>query len=299
MSELSHIPVLLEECLEALAPRSGGVYVDATLGRAGHSRAILDASAPDGRLVAIDRDATAVIEGREKLASYGARAEIVHSDFGRIPDVLAELGITGVEGILADIGVSSPQLDDPERGFSFRREGPLDMRMDTSYGETALEMIDRLPEDELADVIYQLGEERKSRPIARRIKEALADDELRTTDDLRRAVHRATGGKRGRIDPATRTFQALRIAVNAELEQLERLIAAIPDLLVDGGVAAIISFHSLEDRIVKWAFRNDDRLEPLSKRPIVATEEERAKNPRSRSAKLRTARRVPREEAAA
>ena len=298
MSELAHIPVLLTECLAALSPRSGGVYVDATLGRAGHSRAILEASAPEGRLVAIDRDATAVAEGRETLAVFGARAEVVHSDFGRIPDVLAEMGISGVDGILADIGVSSPQLDDPERGFSFRRDGPLDMRMDTSHGETALELVESLPEDELADVIFQLGEERKSRRIARRIKEALADDDLRTTDDLRRAVHRATGGKRGRIDPATRTFQALRIAVNAELEQLEQLMAALPDLLVDGGVAAIISFHSLEDRIVKWALRNDERLEPLSKRPIVASDEERAMNPRARSAKLRTARRLPRGDAA-
>jgi 16S rRNA (cytosine1402-N4)-methyltransferase len=205
---------------------------------------------------------------------------------------LTSLDIEHVDGVLADLGVSSAQLDREERGFSLAKEGPIDMRMDPSEGETALELIGRSDEDELADVIYRYGEERRSRRIARSVRRAYEEGELHTTADLRRAVHRATGPRRGRIDPATKTFQALRIAVNEELTDLEALLDLVPSVLRTGGVVAVISFHSLEDRMVKRAFRDSEHLSPLTKRPIVASEQEQQDNPRSRSAKLRAARRV-------
>jgi len=292
---MQHAPVLLRETIEQLAPRSGGVYVDVTLGRGGHAEAILEASAPDGRLIGIDRDPRALEETAPRLARFGRRATLVHAAFDQVRAVLEDEGVPRVDGLLADLGVSSPQLDDPARGFSFRAEGPLDMRMDTTRGDTAAELIAHTDERELADLIYRLGEERRSRPIARAIKRAEAEGRMSTTGDLRAAVVSVLGPRRqGGIDPGTRTFQALRLAVNGELEQLDALLAAIPEVLVDGGVAAIISFHSLEDRAVKRAFRGDDRLVPTTKRPIVAGDAEEHDNPRSRSAKLRAARRAPR-----
>jgi 16S rRNA (cytosine1402-N4)-methyltransferase len=220
---------------------------------------------------------------------------LVRATFSCVGDELGALGVGPVDGLVADLGVSSPQLDDAERGMSFRREGPIDMRMDPESGETALELIERLDDDELADVIYQYGEERRSRRIARSIKKALSQGELRTTLDLRRAVIRAVGPARiGGVDPATRTFQALRIAVNRELEELTTLLQVLPSVVAPGGVAAIISFHSLEDRLVKRAFASPE-WEPLTKKPMVASDEECAQNGRARSAKLRAARRVARE----
>lgn len=298
MAELAHTPVLVSEMLALLAPHAGGVYADATLGGGGHAEAILDASAPDGRLIGIDRDPAALAAARARLERFGARAALFHAEMAELKHVLAEAGAARVDGLLADLGVSSPQLDDPSRGFSFARPGPLDMRMDPTRGETALELIARLTEEELANVIYRFGEERRSRAVARSIKRAEGEGQLETTEDLRRAVTRALGPRRGRIDPATRTFQALRIAVNREIEQLETLVHDAPDVLEDRGVAAIISFHSLEDRIVKRAFRDDPRLERLTDKPIVPGHEEQRENPRARSAKLRAARRVPREVAA-
>lgn len=290
----THAPVLLAEVLAQLAPRTGGLYVDATLGRGGHAEAILEASAPDGRLVGVDRDPRALEETAPRLARFGQRVRLVHAAFADLTDVLAG---ERADGLLADLGVSSPQLDDPSRGFSFRAEGPLDMRMDPTRGPSALELIAENDERELADLIFRLGEERRSRPIARAIKRLEAAGELHTTGDLRRAVVSVLGPRRsGGIDPATRTFQALRLAVNGELEQLGALLEAAPEVLADGGVAAIISFHSLEDRAVKRAFRGDARWAPTTKKPIVATDEENAQNPRARSAKLRAARRVPREQ---
>ena len=291
---LHHAPVLLHETLALLAPRDGGLYADTTLGSAGHAEAILEASSPTGRLIGIDRDPRAVARARETLASFGDRAEIFHGEMGQVGGILARAGVDRVDGLVADLGISSVQLDDPERGFSFAHSGPIDMRMDTSCGETAAELIDRLGAEDLANLIHALGEERRSRAIARSIKRAAEAGELATTEDLRHAVVRAVGPRRGRIDPATRTFQALRIAVNDELEQLSALVQGLADVLVDGGVAAVISFHSLEDRIVKHGFRGDPHLEPLTKRPLRATEGERVENPRSRSAKLRAARRRPR-----
>jgi 16S rRNA (cytosine1402-N4)-methyltransferase len=296
VKRFEHTTVMRQEVVHGIAPRAGGVYVDATLGAGGHTVALLEAE-PKARIVGLDRDPAAIAAAEERLAPVADRVMLVRSTFSQVREQLDALrigggGIGGVDGLVADLGVSSPQIDEPSRGMSFRREGPLDMRMDPENGETALELIERLSDDELADVIYQYGEERRSRRIARSIKRALADGELRSTLDLRRATVRAVGPARiGGVDPATRTFQALRIAVNRELEELEALLAALPLVIAEGGVAAIISFHSLEDRLVKRAFHGAE-WEPLTKKPVVAGEEECAQNPRARSAKLRCARRV-------
>ncbi|MDB4990197.1 MAG: rRNA small subunit methyltransferase [Myxococcaceae bacterium] len=292
MSDFEHKTVMLRETVDAVLPRAGGVYVDATLGGAGHAFLLLEASAPDGVLYGIDRDPSALDAARTRLAPFGARAILLHGTFGNVRALLDEQGVARVDGLIADLGVSSPQLDRDERGFSFARTGPLDMRMDPSSDEPLSELLEKLSVEQLADVIYEYGDERKSRAIARSIKAALELGELKTTDDLRRTVIRVTGPKRTGVDPATRTFQALRMAVNEEIQQLETLLSTLPDVLVDGGRAAIISFHSGEDRLVKQAFRDDGRLRPLTKKPLSASEAEQSENARSRSAKLRVAERV-------
>ncbi len=291
--EFAHVPVLLREVLSFLAPRSGGLYVDATAGGAGHSASLLRAC-PDARLIAFDRDPLAVRVATERLAEFGDRARVVHSSFDRMEEELAALGVGQVDGVLADLGVSSAQLDDRERGMSFRASGPLDMRMDPTQGETALELIQRLDQDDLANVIYELGDERRSRRVARCIKQALESGELNDTLDLRRAVVRAVGPRRvGGVDPATRTFQALRMAVNGELDQLTALLDQAQRVLAPSGVLCIISFHSLEDRAVKREFQKRERWERLSGKPVQAGAEEVSTNPRARSAKLRAARLKP------
>jgi 16S rRNA (cytosine1402-N4)-methyltransferase len=293
----SHVSVMLGEVMAALKPARGGVFVDATAGGAGHSAALLAAS-PNVRLIACDRDPLAVRTAQARLAQFGERALVLHASFEQIPERLAEAGITQIDGLLADLGLSSQQLADGERGMSFRSSGPLDMRMDPSRGETALELIARLSQDELANVIYELGEERRSRRVARCIKQALEAGELNDTLELRRAVVRAVGPRRlGGVDPATKTFQALRIAVNGELDQLSALLGFAKDILAPGGIAAIISFHSLEDRLVKRAFLERDYWQRLSNKPVLAGETELAENPRARSAKLRAALRVEAEPA--
>jgi 16S rRNA (cytosine1402-N4)-methyltransferase len=292
VSGFQHTPVLLEEVLEQLEPVAGGVYADVTIGGGGHAKAILEHSAPDGRLIGTDRDPSALEAASALLAEFAERATLRKARIRELPEVLTSLDIEHVDGVLADLGVSSAQLDRAERGFSLAKDGPIDMRMDPSEGETALDLIGHSDTDELANVIYRYGEERRSRKIARSLRRAYEEGELETTGDLRRAVHRATGPRRGRIDPATKTFQALRIAVNDELGELEALLQQAPGVLRTGGVVAVISFHSLEDRMVKHAFRDSEHLSPLTKRPIVASDEERHSNPRSRSAKLRAARRV-------
>ena len=286
-----HVPVLLREVVEAISPHGQGTYVDVTLGAGGHAEALLDV--PGTRLIGVDRDPRALEIARARLARFGERVAFVHGRFSELEEHLAALGIAAVDGIVADVGLSSIQLDDAARGMSFRMEGPIDMRMDPTSGETALDLIDRLDDDELADVIYQYGEERRSRRVARCIKQARANGELETTADLRRAVVRAVGPARvGGVDPATRTFQALRVAVNGELDELHALIAAAARVLAPDGVLAVISFHSLEDRIVKHALRDRAVWQPLTKKPIEASDEEVSENPRSRSAKLRAARRI-------
>ncbi len=285
-----HKSVLLAETIAALDPRAGGIYVDATLGAGGHTEAIL---AIEGtRVIGVDRDEVALGLARERLAPFGDRLTLVHGRFSEIEAHLAALGVTQVDGLCADVGVSSMQLTEADRGMSFRKDGPLDMRMDRSRGTTALDLIDHLSDDELADVLYRFGEERRSRRVARCIKQARAAGELATTLDLRRAVVRAVGPARiGGVDPATRTFQALRIAVNDEIGELAALIDAAARVVRPGGVFAVISFHSLEDRAVKRAFKAGG-WQQLTKKPVVPGDAETAENPRARSAKLRAARRV-------
>ncbi|MFM7313187.1 MAG: 16S rRNA (cytosine(1402)-N(4))-methyltransferase RsmH [Cyanobium sp.] len=293
----SHQPVLAAEVLEAFAdlPQRGADggparLIDCTLGGGGHS-ALLLAAHPGLELIGLDQDPTARAAAAEVLAPFSPRATIVAANFADfVPGV-------PVQGVLADLGVSSPQLDVATRGFSFRQAGPLDMRMNTSAGETAGALIDRLEEAELADLIYAYGEERLSRRIARRLKEQgpwSDPDRPRDTAELAYLVAgcHPPSARRGRIHPATRTFQALRIAVNRELEVLDRLLQQAPDWLDPDGVLAIISFHSLEDRRVKQAFLADGRLERISRKAIKASEAEQDENPRSRSARLRLARRL-------
>lgn len=296
MVTFSHKSVLLDECLQALAPKDGVCIADVTAGGGGHSAEILARLGDSGRLLCIDRDDVAVEHVRARFLDRSNQVTVARGPFSALADVMAEHGVSHLNGVLADLGVSSPQLDVAERGFSLREVGPLDMRMDRSRGPTALELVDESDEGQLADLIYKYGEERRSRPIARSIKRALADNKLTTTGDLRAAVVRVTGPKRGRIDPSTRTFQALRIAVNDELGELRNLLHSLPHLLADDGVAAIISFHSLEDRMVKHTFRDEARLQPLSRKPVIAGEVEQSENPRARSAKLRVARRICRSE---
>jgi 16S rRNA (cytosine1402-N4)-methyltransferase len=291
VKRFEHATVMRDEVVRAIEPRAGGVYIDATLGGGGHTVALLEAE-PKLRIVAFDRDRFAVDAAQERLAPVADRVTFVRAPFSRLREELERQGVERVDGVIADLGVSSPQLDEAERGMSFRREGPIDMRMDREAGETALELIERLSDDDLANVIYEYGDERRSRRIARSIKKALSAGELRTTLDLRRAIVRAVGPARvGGVDPATRTFQALRVAVNEELAELAHFLEALPDLMGPGGVAAILSFQSMEDRLVKRAFATPG-WSRLTKKPQSPSDEECALNPRARSAKLRAARRL-------
>lgn len=293
VDRFNHATVMCDEVVSGLGVCDGGVYVDVTLGGGGHSEAILSA-AQGARVIAFDRDQVALGAAKLRLAPFGDRVTFVHASFSELRDQLTSLGVSTVSGLCADLGVSSPQLDEAERGMSFRREGPIDMRMDTSRGQTALELIANSGDDELANIIFRFGDERRSRRIARSIKRACSADELHTTLDLRRAIVRATGPVRhGGVDPATRTFQAIRIAVNDELGELITLLAALPQVLAPGSIAAVISFHSLEDREVKRTFHQKELWAPLTKKPQIASENEQTANARSRSAKLRVARFSP------
>jgi 16S rRNA (cytosine1402-N4)-methyltransferase len=289
-----HTPVMVSDVVTLLAPERGGLFVDCTIGLGGHARALLAAGA--SKLLGLDRDQEALRLAREALAGFGDRVELVHADFRELDRVLDERGIDGVAGALADLGVSSMQLDSEGRGFSFRRDEPLDMRMDRSKGPTAADLVADVEEEALANIIFEFGEERYSRRIARAIVAARRSAPVRTTAQLADIVRRAIP-RRGyqRIDPATRTFQALRILVNRELEGLETFLADAARRLLRGARLVVISFHSLEDRIVKHAFRALDRggtTRVLTKRPIEPGEAEVANNPRARSAKLRAIERL-------
>jgi len=292
----THVPVLLDEVRSLLQPERGGIFVDCTLGLGGHTRMLLDSGAT--RVIGIDRDTDALAIAREQLAAFGDRVTYVHADYREVAEVLDAQGVTAIAGLLADFGVSSMQLDADGRGFSFRRDEPLDMRMDRSRGETAADLIDRVDETELADVIYRFGEERRSRQVARAIVMARGQSPITTTGRLAEIVRRG-GASRGwqRIDPATRTFQALRIWVNRELDELDSFIGRAASRLQVEGRLALISFHSLEDRVVKHTLRDLARgdeavIKVLTKHPVIAGEAEAAINPRARSAKLRAAVRV-------
>jgi 16S rRNA (cytosine1402-N4)-methyltransferase len=298
-----HATVLADEAVRFLAPRTGEVYCDATLGGGGHAERILEASSPDGRLVGIDRDPSALDAARARLERFGDRVTLVHGTFGEAGEILGRLGVVPIDGFMLDVGVSSPQLDRAERGFSFQREGPLDMRMDPTRGETARALIERVSVDELADLIRRYGEERYAGRIARAIKQAAPE----TTTELAAVIARAVPTRERSKDPATRTFQALRIVVNDELGQLERFLQDFPTLLKSGGRVVVIAFHSLEDSLVKDRFRElakepnvppdlvekmglkQAELELLTRKPVWASDEENARNPRARSARLRAA----------
>jgi 16S rRNA (cytosine1402-N4)-methyltransferase len=311
-AENIHKPVLRAETLELLKPRASEIYVDATLGLGGHTEAILSASAKT-KVIGIDQDTQAIEFARERLEKFGERVEIFHSNFSEIKQVLADAGIEKVDGILADLGVSSLQFDSETRGFSFRFDAPLDMRMNAdSDAETAAELLENRSEEEIADIIYKYGEERFSRRIARRIvwKRELGEP-VRTTKELAETVEKAIGrGKKDKIHPATKTFQALRIAVNGELEILEQFIRDGVDVLKKDGRLVLITFHSLEDRIVKQTMQKlsgkcscpprlplcacgaTREVEILTKKPLVPDEKELEENPRARSAKLRACRKI-------
>ena len=290
----AHVPVMTAEVLQYLQPERGGLFVDCTVGLGGHSRALLEAGA--SRIIGFDRDRDALAIARDTLTPWQDRVELIHADYRDFARALDERGITTIDGALADLGVSSMQLDGNGRGFSFQRDEPLDMRMDRSSGDTAADLVAHASEVELADAIYQYGEERYSRRIARAVVEARGIEPIVSTGRLAAIVRRAVP-VRGyqRIDPATRTFQALRIWVNQELDGLDGLLTSLVGRLCEGARLVVISFHSLEDRIAKHTFRGlaqSQGCRVLTKRPIVAGEAELQRNPRARSAKLRALERV-------
>jgi 16S rRNA (cytosine1402-N4)-methyltransferase len=284
--ESAHQPVLLEEALTMLAVRPGGFYVDGTVGLGGHAEEILRRSAPTGRLLGLDRDSETLALATERLGAFGERVTLEHDDFRSLPARLTE----APDGVLLDLGVNSLQLDTPERGFSFQGDGPLDMRLDRTGGPTAAELVNRLPEMGLADIIHVYGEERAARRIARAIVSARRQARLATTSALATVVRRAAGRSRRKgLDPATLTFQALRIAVNRELEGLGASLQAIARSLAPHGRLVVIAFHSLEDREVKQAFRalGAEGFRLLTRKPLRPEESEVRRNPRARSARLR------------
>jgi 16S rRNA (cytosine1402-N4)-methyltransferase len=293
---MTHIPVMTAEVLAHLRPEQGGLFVDCTVGLGGHSRALLEAGA--SRIIGFDRDLDALSRARETLAPWGDRVELVHADYRAIGEVLDSKQIGHVDGALADLGVSSMQFDAPGRGFSFQRDEPLDMRMDRTGGETAADLVAQSSERDLADAIFQFGEERFSRRIARALVEARGEAPVDTTGRLAAIVRRAIPhrGRHVRIDPATKTFQALRIWVNRELDGLDRFVETAARRLRAGARLVVITFHSLEDRIVKHTLRalqqREGLVQVLTKKPLVATDQEVDRNPRSRSAKLRVAERI-------
>ncbi|MDY7011095.1 MAG: 16S rRNA (cytosine(1402)-N(4))-methyltransferase RsmH [Planctomycetota bacterium] len=297
MDDAGHLPVLLDEALRLLAPAGKQVIVDCTVGLGGHAEALLESAGGDATLIGIDLDGSNLLKTKERLMRFGLRVRLFEADFADLDAVMDEAGVTSADVVLADLGMASTQVDDPSRGFSFQSDGPLDMRYSRS-GRTAAEMVNTLGESELADLIYRYGEDRHSRRIARSIVRARQAGRIERTEQLARIVALAMPRKTGarwKIHPATRTFQALRVAVNGELESLQRLLEKIPGLLSVGGRAAVISFHSLEDRLIKRAFAAAARTGTyrlLNKKPITAGNSEIQRNPRSRSSKIRAIERI-------
>ena len=293
-----HQPVLHDEVMAALSPRSGSTYVDGTVGAGGHASGILALSSPDGRLLGVDLDANALELACERLVVFGQRSTLAQGSFASLAAIAQKHGFCPADGVLLDLGVSMMELTDPQRGFSFSAEGPLDMRFDLSAESTAADLVNSLPEHEMADILYQYGEERRSRRIARAIVQARP---LRTTTELADLVGRVVR-QRGRLDPATRTFMAIRIAVNDELTVLAEGLKQAIDILAPGGRLAVISFNSLEDRVVKHYFRDQARpgegghspvLRLVTSKPLRPSREEQQRNPASRSAKMRVAEKLP------
>jgi 16S rRNA (cytosine1402-N4)-methyltransferase len=308
-----HVPVLLSETLDLLVKNPAGTYIDGTLGRGGHATEILKRLSPEGRLIGLDRDVEAIEQTKEILGRFGERAVRIHGNFADMKELCRSIGVTEVDGVLLDLGVSSPQLNVAERGFSFAKDGPLDMRMDRTKGRSAADLVNEDDEETLANIIFRLGEDRDSRRIARAIVLERQQGRIDRTLKLAEIVEQAKGGRRGATHPATQTFQALRMAVNAELESLETGLEAGLSMLREGGRMAVITFHSLEDRMVKDFFKrhmvkreslqqggeklvyDEPAVRLLTKKPLTASKQELTDNPRSRSAKLRA---VEREEAA-
>ncbi|HEY2883476.1 MAG TPA: 16S rRNA (cytosine(1402)-N(4))-methyltransferase RsmH [Pirellulales bacterium] len=290
MTASRHVSVLPAEVLAGLNPQPGSTVVDGTLGGGGHTRMLAERVGPTGRVLSLDRDPEAIAHATADLAGLPVR--LIQSNFCDLPEILAEQELKTVDGILLDLGLSSDQLADATRGFSFESDGPLDLRFDPDHGESAARIVNRLSAEHLADLIFHYGEERFSRRIAKNIVETRRLEPIQTSRQLADLVRKSIpAAAKQRIHPATRTFQALRIYVNDELKSLEIALRRLPDCLRLGGRLAIISFHSLEDRRVKEAFRDDPRLTPITKKPIVPHEAEIARNPRSRSAKMRIAQR--------
>ena len=306
-----HTPVLLEEVVAQLQPRPGGLYVDCTVGGGGHAEGILRASAPDGRLIGLDCDDEALAASRERLAAHEGRVQLLHANFAELQEALMSLGVTAVDGLVFDVGVSSRQFDEPSRGFSFQREGPLDMRMNRAAGPAAADVLRDASVEELARIFRVYGEERRARAIAQRIDRERTRQPITTTTQLAGLVEQVLGPKRGSgIHPATRVFQALRIQVNRELDNLQRGLVGAVNVLRSGGRLAVISFHSLEDRIVKQFFvrlstgcvcppqmvgcacGRQEVLRLVTRKPVMSTSEEVEQNPRARSAKLRVAEKI-------
>ncbi|HEY1191788.1 MAG TPA: 16S rRNA (cytosine(1402)-N(4))-methyltransferase RsmH [Gemmata sp.] len=284
-----HVSVLPVEALALLRPQVGETWVDCTVGGGGHTRMIAEHVGPQGRVIGLDQDPNMLALARERLK--GLPVELVHANFDQLGEVLAARKVGPVDGVFADLGFSSDQLAEKARGLSFRDDGPLDMRLDPTSGATAADMVNTMSEAGLADVFWEFGEERHSRRVAKKIVARREVQPFATTADLAGVV-RSCVPRSGSIDPATRVFQALRIAVNDELGSLDRLLALLPAILKPGGRAGIISFHSLEDRRVKHAFRLETTWQPVTKKPVEAGDEETARNPRARSAKLRAATRI-------
>jgi 16S rRNA (cytosine1402-N4)-methyltransferase len=299
---LHHLPVLYHEIIHALRPKSPGRYVDATVGAGGHAAGILEASKPDGHLIGFDLDPQALVLADRRLSVYTGRYTLVQASYITLLEQLARLSWDKIDGIVIDLGVSSMQLDTPHRGFSFREEGPLDMRFSPDQPRSAADLVNHMPEEELANILWKYGEEQQSRRIARAIRQARP---LHTTTELADLIQKAVGRQQGRIHPATRSFQAIRIAVNEELDAIENFLPQAITALETGGRLAVISFHSLEDRIVKQYFRRESRdcicppqqpictcghrasIKEINRRPMMAAEEETENNPRARSARLR------------
>lgn len=305
-----HKPVMLQEVLDELQVRSAGRYIDATVGNGGHAVAILERSAPDGRLLGLDRDQEALTEARKNWAAYETRCLWAHANFEQLAEQAQQHDFTDVDGILFDLGVRSDQLDQPERGFSFMKDGPLDMRMDQTESSTAADLVNTLSEQDLAACFYELGEERSSRRIAHRLVERRSQRPFETTGDLAATVEKAVGGRRSRIHPATRVFMALRMAVNRELDSIRTGVGASLSLVRPGGRVAVITFHSVEDRLVKrlladhigvWESQQAGgriwhgkmpAFKKVNRKPLTPCEDELRDNPRARSAKLRVVERM-------
>ncbi len=285
------MPVMINEVIDAIRPKPEGVYLDGTLGSGGYSERLLEESAPNGQVVGLDLDPSAIERAGARLESFGARFRAFHIGYQDAGSFLTPLGFASFDGIVLDLGLSSEQVDDPERGFSFRYGGPLDMRFDDSSGEGALQLLQKTSSKKLEEILATYGEERYCKQLARGIVVAVERREIKNTEDLVKTIERIIGNRRGKIHPATRTFQALRIAVNRELDNLERALDEMPGMLKPDGIFCVVSYHSLEDRLVKLAFREKAkdraRWRLVTRKPVVPSEVEKRANPRSRSAKMR------------